>query len=193
MCNKQLLEKTIYTNSIADVYKFGNSGSYIRLLDENNQEDNVLLSLSTDKRKDIIIDTESKERIDLYMNKSTAYFIFGTAILNCMTNNIDSKFSFNNIYSIHDKKVLSIITKMNTYPGAEEKDIIVINVTINISLLRKKPKVKIVVKYKVGFVNRMTDRFDYIKPEYNDLPKNLELDFKDCFDLISLVTIPNYN
>ena len=73
MCNKQLLEKTIYTNSIADVYKFGNSGSYIRLLDENNQEDNVLLSLSTDKRKDIIIDTESKERIDLYMNKSTEY------------------------------------------------------------------------------------------------------------------------
>lgn len=174
-----------------ETFIFGNSGSYLELLDEYDNEDNVLLSLSTDKRKDRTIE-DSKARIDLYMNKSTADLIFGFAITNCMTNNIDSKFTFTNIYDRRDKKVSLILEKMNTYIGAEEKEKVVVCPTISISKKSKKAKVKIIVKYKVGFINEDTDKFDYILPDYCNLPNKIELDFKDCFDLISLVTLPRY-
>ena len=137
-----------------ETFIFGNSGSYLELLDEYDNEDNVLLSLSTDKRKDRTIE-DSKARIDLYMNKSTADL-------------------------------------MNTYIGAEEKEKVVVCPTISISKKSKKAKVKITVKYKVGFINEDTDKFDYILPDYCNLPNKIELDFKDCFDLISLVTLPRY-
>lgn len=139
-------------------------------------------------------DKKPKKYLSISINQYTMMTIFGYSLLSCISDAIDSTFSFDKIYDKDDKSILFIrkLILLCKNPGIafarRNKEKILIRHQFSISDERlTENKIAIKLSFKFGFCNLPTDdvKLFTIPEEYDII---IKLDIKEALELFTYVS-----
>ena len=129
---------------------------------------------------------------EIYFDLKTLTYIFGEALLNCITEVIDSTFEFDNIYDIDDPLVSHIVNAIKGYRYfGKDKKKIVVHTKIKVSNIPSGISIKVAIS--CGFINRETENFRLYPfyALYNEIPDRIEMSNKEVIEMMSFINVKN--
>lgn len=164
--------------------------SNLQILNNDFEENNVVLELETiNKYKD-----GHPQIIYLYMNKNTAQFIFGQAIARAIDSSIDTRISYDTVYTdIHNAELVSLYDIIKKTDSSiknifkSEGPIVVLSTSISINIIDQL-HASIGIHYDYGYMNKETDSYNKRYTNILYQPITITLTMQEMFDLITFVS-----
>ena len=135
-----------------------------------------------------------KSTTDIFMNLGQLNYTIGEAILQCLSFGIESKFEFDNLFTIDEyKEQMNCLNylKLRIRKKKENKSNIISSTKIYVNNEFKGDKiagVEILVRLSMGFVNKLDEDYNKYKIDSRYQPKFLRLSVYEASKLVNFIT-----
>ncbi len=137
---------------------------------------------------------KDKSTTDIFMNLGQLNYTIGEAVLQCLSVGIESKFEFDNLFTINDyKEQMKLLNynKLRIRKKKENKSNIILSTKIYVNNEFKNDKidgVEILIRLSNGFVNKLDEDYNKYKIDSKYQPKFLKLSVYEASKLVNFIT-----
>lgn len=169
-----------------------------KIKDDEKDHSMIIFDAKAKSEYNVILRLQNWDRdkptTDIFMNLGQLNYTIGEAILQCLSFGIESKFEFDNLFTINDHeeqmKLLSY-NKLRVRKKKENKSNIISSTKIYVNNEFRNNEiggVEILVRLYNGFVNKLDEDYNKYKIDSRYQPKFLKLSVYEASKLVNFIT-----